>query len=296
MARARNLKPGFFRDAALVELPIETRLLFPGLWTLADRRGKLEDKPKQIKMELYPADNFDVDSMLNQLHDAKLIIRYVVDGERYIKVVNFEKHQNPHRDERESVIPEPCIHVESTVQAPCEHGANRADSLNLIPDSLNLTSDSLIPDSKPTKVKNLPPAKAIGEKKSGETELQALCKTVWQSYGTAYQDRYGVPPVRNAKINANVKGFCQRIPAHDAPHIAGWYVSHNAQKYVAGGHVFGLLMMDAEKLRTEWATNSRITNTSARQADRSQATGDVFRELIAEAEERERHGTIEKAA
>lgn len=134
MARARNIKPGFFRDAALVELPVETRLLFPGLWTIADREGRLEDKPKQIKMEIYPADSFDVETMLCQLSDAGLILRYEAQGKRYIQIKNFGKHQNPHRDEKASTIPAPCEHGASTVQALGEHDGNRADSLNLIPE------------------------------------------------------------------------------------------------------------------------------------------------------------------
>lgn len=136
MARARNIKPSFFRDAALVELPIETRLLFPGLWTLADREGRLEDKPKQIKMEIYPADSFDVDVMLAQLTEAGLIIRYHVDGKSFIQVRNFSKHQNPHRDEKPSTIPAPPEYGVSTVQARCKHGGNRASTSNLQPDSL----------------------------------------------------------------------------------------------------------------------------------------------------------------
>ncbi len=64
MARARNIKPGFFRNAELVELPFEARLLFIGLWTIADREGRLEDRPKQIKMEVFPADNVDCNQLI----------------------------------------------------------------------------------------------------------------------------------------------------------------------------------------------------------------------------------------
>ena len=67
MARARNIKPGFFRNADLAELPIEARLLFIGLWTIADREGRMEDRPKQIKMELFPADSLDCDDLLGPL-------------------------------------------------------------------------------------------------------------------------------------------------------------------------------------------------------------------------------------
>jgi len=51
MSRSRNIKPGFFRNADLVELPVETRLLFIGLWGLADREGRMSDRPKQIKIK-----------------------------------------------------------------------------------------------------------------------------------------------------------------------------------------------------------------------------------------------------
>ena len=92
MARARNIKPGFFRNADLVELPMEARLLFIGLWTLADREGRLEDRPKQIKMEIFPADSVDCDVLLVQLASTGMVARYEVDGKRYLQVVNFTKH------------------------------------------------------------------------------------------------------------------------------------------------------------------------------------------------------------
>lgn len=107
MARARNIKPGFFRNADLAELPVETRMLFIGLWTLADREGRMEDRPRQIKMEIYPADQFDVDLMLGQLQDGGFIVRYEVGGRRFIEVTNFIKHQDPHYKEKASELPPP---------------------------------------------------------------------------------------------------------------------------------------------------------------------------------------------
>ena len=145
MARARNIKPGFFRNADLVELPVEARLLFVGLWTLADREGRLEDRPKQIKMEIFPADCFDCDALLTSLAGTGMIERYEVGGKRYLHVVNFTKHQNPHRDEKASTIPAPGSNGVRSEQAPCEHHANTV-AIGLIPDSL--IPDSLIPESK----------------------------------------------------------------------------------------------------------------------------------------------------
>lgn len=140
MARARNIKPGFFRNADLAELPVEARLLFIGLWTMADRAGRMEDRPKQIKMELMPSDSVDCDALLGQLEAIGMIERYQVDGKRYLHVVNFTKHQNPHRDEKASTVP-----------APCEHSANTV-AIGLNPDSLIPESRILNPDSSVTNV------------------------------------------------------------------------------------------------------------------------------------------------
>lgn len=286
MARARNLKPGFFRDAALVELPVHTRLLFAGLWTLADREGRLEDKPKQIKMEIYPADKVSIETLLDQLETSELIRRYQVNGNKYIHIRSFTKHQNPHRDEKASTIPAPPEHGANTVQAPCSDGANRASTSNLQPStylpqpiSPDLTASS---DSKPSKIKSLPTAKPPVAK-TDDSELQNACKKVWSAYASAYHARYGVEPVRNAKINSNVKAFCQRLSLHEAACVASFYLTHGNQKYVASGHSFGVLLMDAEKLRTEWATNTRMTQTQARQTDETAALGNIFGKLIEEA-------------
>mgnify|MGYP000524122965 CR=1 FL=1 len=86
MARSRNIKPGFFTNEDLVELDFATRLLFAGLWTVADRDGRLQDRPKKIKIDVFPAENLDIDAMLQALHDSKFINRYEVNGAKYIQI------------------------------------------------------------------------------------------------------------------------------------------------------------------------------------------------------------------
>ena len=113
-------------------------------------------------------------------------------------------------------------------------------------------------------------------------------QAVWRAYGSAYHRRYGEPPIRNAMVNGQMAQFCKRVPATEAPEISAFYVASNNQFYVSKGHAVGLLLADAEKLRTEWATGRSRTQTEARQADRTQALGNVFQPLIEEARERER--------
>ena len=162
MARARNIKPGFFRNADLVELPMEARLLFIGLWTLADRAGRLEDRPKQIKMDVFPADSVDVDGALDLIDATGMLARYEVGGKRYIQITNFTKHQNPHRDEKASTLPdmhgnaaeseqEPTVHGASTVQARCKDDFDTI-AIGLTPESRSLKPDSPIPKKTATAV------------------------------------------------------------------------------------------------------------------------------------------------
>lgn len=130
MPRARNIKPAFFDNEYLAELPYEARLLFIGLWTIADRRGRLEDRPKGIKGKLFPFDDLDVDDLLQQLADSpdRFISRYSVKGKRYIQVTNFEKHQSPHQREADSTIPAPDMYETNTTPAPGLHDTSPADS------------------------------------------------------------------------------------------------------------------------------------------------------------------------
>lgn len=98
--RARNIKPGFFTNELLVELHPLTRLLYAGLWCMADRRGLVEDRPKRIKIEILPCDNHDIDAALGELEAAGLISRYTgINGHKAIKILKFLTHQRPHHSE-----------------------------------------------------------------------------------------------------------------------------------------------------------------------------------------------------
>lgn len=115
MARIRSLKPDFFLNERLAKLPPHARLLFAGLWTHADREGRLEDRPARIKANLFPyEDGVDVDALLDVLNEPDptgdekpFILRYVVDGRRVVMVTEFGKHQKPHIRELPSTLPAP---------------------------------------------------------------------------------------------------------------------------------------------------------------------------------------------
>lgn len=103
--RTRLLSPDFFRDDELGKLSAECRLLFAGLWVIADREGRLDDKPARIVADIFPYDTIDVNPLLEQLTNKPFIQRYSVDDKQYIQIVSWKLYQHPHKTERESKIP-----------------------------------------------------------------------------------------------------------------------------------------------------------------------------------------------
>lgn len=104
MARSRYIKHDFFLDEDLAELPALTRLFFIGTWTIADRNGVFEDRPRRIFVELTPWEPGGVpvvEKMLEELaaKPHRSIVRYEVDGKKFCWIRNFKKYQSPHRDE-----------------------------------------------------------------------------------------------------------------------------------------------------------------------------------------------------
>lgn len=105
MARIRSIKPGFFLNEDVASLPFQWRLLFVGLWTQADREGRLEDRPMRLKAALFPYDAVSIHDGLVELEKIGLIVRYEGDGQKLIAIPTFGKHQIPHRMEPPSELP-----------------------------------------------------------------------------------------------------------------------------------------------------------------------------------------------
>jgi len=138
MARSRNIKPAFFSNDKLAELSPLDRLFFIGLWTISDFKGDLEYRPKRLKAQLLPYDDCKIEEIVNNLDKSRFISIHSLLGISYIHISNFNRHQNPHPNERKSgsIIPQ----LVDSKGVAINHDSivtNRADSLIPHPDSLN---------------------------------------------------------------------------------------------------------------------------------------------------------------
>lgn len=115
MARIRNIKPDFFDDEGLASVSSWARLCFIGLWTQADRAGRLEDRPGRLKARLFPFDaNVNVADLIDELATEGCVVRYAVNGSKLLFIPRFAKHQYLSKREPASTLPETDEHQTST--------------------------------------------------------------------------------------------------------------------------------------------------------------------------------------
>lgn len=113
--RKRQLKPSLFSNEQLGEADPLLMLLFQSLWCMADREGRLEDRPMKIKAFAFPyrmIDRAGMDKMLDWLAAEDFIQRYSIEGKRYIQIMTFGEHQDIHPHEARSVIPPNPVNID----------------------------------------------------------------------------------------------------------------------------------------------------------------------------------------
>lgn len=166
------------------------------------------------------------------------------------------------------------------------HAASRGVTPSLTSPNLSEPSQAEPNQAKPNLVIAVEPSAATAKRR----RPAALAKPkpppptadLWEAYSEAYQARYDVPPVRNATVNGQLARVLGRLGGEEAPEVARWYLRSQNARYVASGHPVGLLLQDAEKLRTEWATGRQATAYAARVADKQSGRLAEYEDLFAE--------------
>jgi len=241
MARIRSIKPEFWSDKKIADLPKATALFFISLWNFADDQGIFETDSRTLSLQVPMYRSQDIHKMLNALWKAGLIKCSPIDG---IALVTGWKHQkiDKPRDgkwkDREIKWLE---WSDSTNGRELSTNVRRKDRIG---------SDKIGSDRRVTTgVAALEP---VGPTAVSET---------WQAYEEEYQKRYRVKPTRNAKVMGQVAQFCKRVPAAEAPSIVRYFLSHPKTFYVQKLHEFGLCLADAESLRTQFLAGGTVTDS-----------------------------------
>jgi hypothetical protein len=119
MARIRSIHYDALKSEKLAAVSAEAERLYWRLSTHCDDEGRAEDSPRLFASYLFPLHDDvggpDVDGWLSELDTAGLIVRYEVDGDRFLVVTRWGDYQKPNRPTASKLPPPPCAVSEPSV-------------------------------------------------------------------------------------------------------------------------------------------------------------------------------------
>jgi len=119
MASGRMLRAQISLSPQVNDLSIKAALLFTWLIPHVDDFGRIHADPRRIKATIVPMrDDIsakEIPSLLNEIEDKSLIVLYRVDGDFYLQLTKFEKHQQG-------------LHKRTISKLPAPEAANLLDS------------------------------------------------------------------------------------------------------------------------------------------------------------------------
>lgn len=112
-------------------------------------------------------------------------------------------------------------------------------------------------------ITKLKPGKAIAKPKITDGSI------VWNAYQEAFEARYKVKPLRNAKTNAMASQLAARLGREDAAYVVQFYLQHNDAMFLRDQHPLNLCLAKAESLYTQWKRGQTVTKSDVDQFERS---------------------------
>jgi hypothetical protein len=218
MARIRSIKPEFWVDERLARISRDARLLFIGLWNVADEGGRLRGSTLLIRAQVFPYDaDVDVERLLVELEGGEFILRYSADGETYIWVRNFNKHQKT--DPRlTSRLPPPPSHPIRTNKSG-RNTKKRSPSREQVAGSREQVADGGAGAASP------PPAGVVPVQVPEGDGWQALVDSLFQ----AFLAIKSAPYEPDKREWAELKKLRERTKRNDAEILARWKLGLSAQ-------------------------------------------------------------------
>lgn len=155
--RIRTIKPEFWQDEDIGELPRDARLLFIATWNLADDEGLFPWTPAYIRSQVFAYDDLtiaDVEALMASVEERGLVHPYMgANRKQYGWIVNFRKHQRIDKPQKPK-YPLPSLQNPEVRETYARrdnwkcHMCGGAIERGETNDALRLSLDHLIPQSK----------------------------------------------------------------------------------------------------------------------------------------------------
>lgn len=137
MARARFIRPEFFTDEKVSDLPFGAALLFCGIWCHSDLRGVFECSPRILRGLIFPMrdgiETATISEWLALLEKNGMTGRFEADGKSWGYVCKWQLYQQVSGRERDLGSRRPCPptckgHAEDTLGTRLEHACAASPS------------------------------------------------------------------------------------------------------------------------------------------------------------------------
>lgn len=106
MARMRMIKPKFWEDTKIGKLSRDARLLYIALWNFSDDLGVVIGNSVWLKTRIFPYDQMQIQQFEKLISDLAIngfIYLFSYQGEEFIYLPNFARHQTINRPNLEDV-------------------------------------------------------------------------------------------------------------------------------------------------------------------------------------------------
>lgn len=97
------------------------------------------------------------------------------------------------------------------------------------------------------------------EKGKREQTKEPKSSSVWLAYASEYEKRYGVKPIRNAKVNSLLCKIVDYVGKEEAIGVVKYYISLNDKWFLKKHHDIETLITNLQGVRTQMLTGDRKT-------------------------------------
>lgn len=197
MARIRTIKPEFWRSPDIRELSFFQRLLYIGLWNLADDEGRGKYEPASIAADLFLTEFSlnphgtitEVSNAFTEYSNRQMVAVYEVKNRQYFQIMNWRDHQRINRPTASKLPPLTCTdstQIEFTESSLSPHAQLTPGTWNREGEH-ELINPQIPPNEPPTETHTTPP---VEDKKpttpqpdtKALEEALDLFKEFWEHY------------------------------------------------------------------------------------------------------------------
>jgi len=286
----RILREGILSSDRINALSDAEEVFYRRLMSVVDDYGRFDGRPTMLIAACYPLRvssmrEAHVMQLLAACVRAGLVRLYKVAGKPYLELLDFRqqvrskssRYPDPPPARQPTDAPQPPAD-DKQVHSTCAADATQTPDTRAASAHLDVDVDVDVGERQSQKLSSgvsppraVTPVGVVGSsttttlptKRVRAREAEAPTAAVWQAYSDAYFRRYQVEPARNATVNGQLANLVARLGAQEAPHVAAFYVANDEPLYRRKRHPVGLLLHDAEGLRTQWARGDHSAGLSA---------------------------------